>query len=270
MYFYKKIILLLFFIAVTGLSYYHSFIQEKLNHYLINTAEAYFGSQPLAEKHEKVIKEIAQRMGVTDCVRVRKMNTNAMRLLGYCNAFAYFPKLFLFIPVGIVPFLFVSEGFFEDLAPGEQRFLIGHEMVHIKERHLHYFSGLLFIVVLLLLWFLWFIKNHVRNFIYQKVPVRHAGAIRYLVMGLLTVVCLLIPELLESVYRKKIERDADYQSLIILNSYEGCLSLMHRWQKEFKMNEKNSYSGFFATHPSLQERTAYCQELYFKNKGLLC
>src|SRR5438876_215687 len=97
-----------------------------------------YGSMPLAPAYEAKILAIAKELEVTDSMVMRKMNTHALKAFGYNNACAASHVFLGILPLVDTPFLFISEGFFEDLTEEEQRFLIGHELIHIKERHTKY------------------------------------------------------------------------------------------------------------------------------------
>ena len=134
----KKLIIFSIFLGLGILFCARNLIFLYLNDYAIQAAEEQFGSQHLAPAQEEKILSIAHEMGITEPFTIRKMNRFAIAFGGYHNAFAYFPALLHFIPLSNKPFLFISEGFFEDLTLDEQRFLIGHELTHIQENHTLY------------------------------------------------------------------------------------------------------------------------------------
>ncbi|MFA6066761.1 MAG: M48 family metalloprotease [Candidatus Babeliaceae bacterium] len=233
----------------------NNFIQEKIDTYAIRNAEKSFGSQPVAQNLEEKIRAIAREMGVTEPIIIRKMSQTALSVYGYCNAFAYFPSFFNIIPISNKIFLFISEGFLEDLSPEEQRFLIGHEMVHVKKHHTQYLNlalCLLFIILMLLSAYI-----HKRIAHYYVTHKWHASAFAYM----LVFMCILITQLTCLAYRRTIEREADHCSLSALNSYEGGIKLAERWEKEYKHPSVNSYFGLFADHPACGERKLYCLQL---------
>lgn len=234
--------------AVLIFAFHHrSYLLKKLDAYACELAQETLGAQPVAPVQEAMISAIAHQMGITRPIMIRKMNHTALMAYGYCNAIAYFPKWLLFIPISKTPHLFISEGFFEDLTPSEQRFLIGHELAHIKEQHLLYFHLLITVFLIGLLALVWYIRRYFK----QKWA-------RWTVTILLIASCFLISDLIEYAYCRHIEKEADRISLAALQSHDGLLALLDRWQREFKVPLHNNYYGIFSDHPSTSERRIYC------------
>ena len=244
--------------------YQRDFILHSLNAYALKSTEQKFGAQLIAPEQEEKIKMIAQEMGVIENFVIRKMNYNALQTFGYHNAFAYFPALLNFIPISNQPFLYMSEGFFEDLSEAEQRFLIGHELIHIKEHHLQYAIFLLYLLELVLVIALVLSKKHIFSFAQKYGPVGYQRSISYVILSLLLGMCLVIPDLIGFAYRKHVEWEADHESMQLLKTYDGGITLIQRWEREFKFPWHNPYWGLFSDHPSNFDRKKYCLEL--KNK----
>jgi Zn-dependent protease with chaperone function len=182
-------------------------------------------------------------------------------MFGYYNAFVIFPKAFhQIIPMGSQAFLYASEGFFEALSPEEQRFLIGHELVHAREHHLFY-SQLLFIVIELLSWALAIL---IAWCFFRRYGKRQYA---YLLAIVLVVIFELGIGLMMNGYRRWIEREADAVSLELLQSHDGGLKLIERWLREHKMPLHNAYGGLWADHPSPHERKVCFLECKNKQKG---
>lgn len=235
--------------------------------------EEAYGSATLIPVYEAKILAIAKELGVTEPIVMRKMNTKTLLAFGYYNAFAAFHLLGGFLPLVDTPFLFISEGFFEDLSEQEQRFLIGHELVHIKERHTKYIQ-LILVLISLVLAFLWWVYARKRTEAIIARYVTESYRLPLLVCaGFLTVCTLeLIPDLMHLWYRRHIEWEADHQSLTRLHSHDGGVQLMERWMKEFKLPQSNPYWGIVADHPSCYERRAYClaeKQKHSITKGVL-
>ena len=270
----KNYFILLIFVVIFGLFFVfynirnNGYVRQQLDAYAQRIAERQFGSMLLAPKNEKKIVALAQEMKVTEPIFIRKMNYRALSLFGYYNAFAYFPLLFGCIPIGSQAFLFISEGFFEDLLPEEQRFLIGHEMVHIKEHHTQYLNLVLYILFFMLL-FLWWFTNKYISKIFTNYRSKYHTFTSYFVSLILFGLCLVITDLVEFSYRRHIEREADCVSISILNSYDGGIKLMDRWQQEFGVPMHNPNWGLFSNHPSCHERKMYCINIKNNNKGKL-
>lgn len=242
-------ILLLLFISTL------SPVKNYLDSYAIGIAEKKFGSKRLAQSQEDKILSIAAEMGITENIVIRKMNTPALLTYGYYNAFAYFAGAFFQVfPISDQPFMFVSEGFLEDLSAEEQRFLIGHELIHIRDRHTKYLTFLWYLSVLLLLIMAYYMR---RKYLLSKFPT-----------GLLVYFSLVIPNLTVLAYRRHIEWVADTESMKMLGSYDGCMKLMSRWQKDFEMPKDHPMHKLLSDHPSCYEREQCCLELKNQNIGI--
>jgi len=260
-----------FGLALLALATYHQrgYIAHKLDTYGCSGAQEAFGDQSLAPEKEAMVQNIAKEMGVIEPFLIRKMNRTALLTFGYHNAFAYFPAFLNIIPISNTPFLFISEGFFEDLSPAEQRFLIGHEMAHIKGHHLQYL--LLFLLILQLSMFAccWRARFRIRAFVQKKFNIKYQRVMIWVITCSLIFLSLLTPKLMDSYWRKHREWQADYTSLSLLQSHDGFLQLIGRWEKEFKNPMHNTYFGLFSSHPSNHERKMYCLELQNKSKEII-
>jgi Zn-dependent protease with chaperone function len=246
-----------FLITLIFAIYHIPYTVQLLEEYGSWHAQETLGSQSLAPIHEAKIHAIAQEMGITEPIAIRKMNYTALAAFGYHNAFAYCPSMLCgCIPLSNKPFLFISEGFFEDLSPQEQRFLIGHELIHAKEKHMRYAYLISYVLGLGIIGIGWYLLRRRWKL--------HA-ALCVLIIG----VGLGMIDFVELGYQRHIERVADIESMKILNSYDGCLAIMDRWMKEFSHPLHNSYGGWFADHPSLHERKTCCLELQNNYKGSL-
>jgi Zn-dependent protease with chaperone function len=189
------------------------------------------------------------------------MNQKALARFGYHNAFAYNPQTAYFLPIESISFLFVSEGFFEDLSLEEQRFLIGHELIHIKHGHLHYFHPALLLFFVALLICAMRPTKYVMVIIQKHFPLFYPKYIPWVITALLLGACVASTSLVALAYRRHIEREADCVSMQLLNSHAGCLLLTERWHKECKIALHNPYFGITADHPSCAERQSYCLAL---------
>jgi len=235
-------------------------VRQGLDNYAINTMTDCYGKTNLKPEYEATILAIAHEMGISEPIVIRKMSSIALQKFGYYNAFVAFALLFDVIPYSNQPFMFVSEGFFEDLSPEEQRFLIGHELIHIRERHTMFVNlvKVLFTIILLLPWYcavLYFRRRFAERTILMVICVY-----------LLLCVVLVIPKLATFNYLRYMEKIADCESLKLLNTHEGCLKLLKRWETDFKMAHHHDYYGILADHPSNYERKCYCLELQKESK----
>ncbi|GMU19194.1 MAG: hypothetical protein AMXMBFR12_03860 [Candidatus Babeliales bacterium] len=229
------------------------YISHKIQSYALSSTQEMLGSRSLAPVQEQKIRDIAQKLGIIQAIHIRRMNSNALKQFGYHNAFAYFPHFLNMIPLGNQAFLYISEGFFEDLSEQEQDFLIGHELVHIKEGHTKYSLIIYFVFIILITLAVWWLRNRYSFLRYWPATIG---------LWILLVWVLNFGHL---AYRRHIERVADIQSLECLGTHAGLLKLIERWAREYKMPLHNDYYGIFADHPSIAERKAYCLELKQKS-----
>lgn len=228
--------------------------------YAVKATEKRFGRHRLSVEKESMIRELASEMGIGLDIKIRKMNASALQLFGYYNAFAYYPHAFLdLFPISRQPFLYVSEGFFQTMSTAEQRFLIGHELIHVRDRHLRGYYLWFILCVLLLLSAAFVFYLHVLSRIQW-------AFIRLLGIVLSIYLVIIVPYLGGLAYKRHIERVADIESLKILNTYDGCLQLIDRWQCDFDMPEHTTFDGWLSDHPSCFERKKYCLELKGKNE----
>lgn len=245
-----------------GLIYNKDTFEQTYIAQTITSTQQIFGSMPLPAEQEAAIRTIATEMGIKRNIIIRKMNQQALAQFGYHNAVAYNPMFYGIIPISSTSFMFISEDFFEELTAAEQRFLIGHEMAHIKHADLQYMP----IAMLLLFIMLVALAIPLKNRCYLVIE-RHTKNSRLhfcakgITLYLLLIFCFLTCFGISRAYRRYIEKEADITSLKLLASYDGLSQLIERWQNEFKVSEHNPYFGLIADHPSCAERKAYCCEL---------
>ncbi len=258
-------------IILVGIPFSKDFLEEQAIAGAIKTTQIAFGSMPLKPEQEQFVKSIADEIGIANKLIIRKMNHNALAQFGYHNAFAYNPQLYSLFPIESVSFLFISEGFFEDLSLEEQRFLIGHEMIHIKHGHLNYLIMCLLLFFAILVFFAWQIRKRIKLIVQCWVSYRYQIYVMRMVTFVLLCVCNIGTSGADFAYRRYIEKEADCVSMQLLNSYDGCMKLTERWHKECKLALHNPYFGLTSDHPSCAERQAYCLELQnqFNQKDLI-
>lgn len=257
------IILALFSIANTSFAYAYL---SNCAHQWIETA---YGAQPLNPIYEAKVRAIAQEMNITTPFTIRKMNAIALRTVGYFNAFAMFHLFGAILPLVDTPYLFISEGFFEDLSEQEQRFLVGHELVHIREQH-NRFVPLVATGTLCGLLAAWarYSENGVQHLVEKIFSASHQKTGRIITHGTVAVLCATLCELIAVRYQRHNEWVADHESMERLHAHEGGIRLMERWMKDFKMAEYNVLGVLFADHPSCADRRAYCIECKNKHERL--
>lgn len=226
---------------------------RALNQYAQHSMQEYYGAAPVSPMYETKILEIAKEMGIGKPIIIRKMNTTSMGIMGYYNAFAAFYLFLHIFPLVDTPFLFISEGFFEDLSESEQRFLIGHELTHIKEEHTRYLS--LSMLLFFILFFALLRSGVIKINLY--VPLHHRKWIKWFLNISTAYVCFLVTYSGACIYRRHIEWQADMSSLVQLQTREGGIKLVERWQRDFNMPTQ---ADFFSGHPTCAERRKYLLE----------
>lgn len=233
-------------------------ISQYLDKCAVNKVEARYGCMPLSPEQEAKVVAIALEMGITEKIIIRKMNSFALQTYGYHNAFVTFGRLFEVLPLSTQPFLYISAGFFEDLSDAEQRFLIGHELIHARDRHLLFYDLFYKLTIILLVVTFWLVNYYFS----RRSPQLFFKKIFIMVLFYIGLIVIFLTGMF---YRRYIERVADCESLKLLNSYDGFFQLNQRWQRDFCMPKHNNYFGLLADHPSCHEREQYCLALQQKS-----
>ncbi|HLB94085.1 MAG TPA: M48 family metalloprotease [Candidatus Babeliales bacterium] len=256
-----------------GLAINYQRLAEQARNYTINALEKTYGAQPLDPKRTALVQSIAAEMGISKPIKICKMNTLAMQQFGYCNAFAVTPLFLDLIPISSQPYMYISESFFADITPAEQRFLIGHELIHIRDQHVDWLNfgiAILQIIGFIIFWLLIkplrqklsALSAHMQTQVNSKLS-------KLLLIKILIILAIagtamltigLIPSLLGLTYRRYVEREADCRSLELLNSHEGALKFMCRAEQSYSSPQHNPYFGLLSDHPSCHERRIYCLE----------
>jgi len=241
-------------------------VQTRLEQYTISWIEDQYGSQPLPPDQEAKVIGIAQAMGITENIRIRKMNDLALSTFGYHNAFFIPSNIWGFLPLADVPFLYFSTGLLEDYPEEEQRFLIGHELIHLRDRHIR-FVALLHYASLLLLLLTSFVLS--QRFIrwYKRILDRFTDPVElnYLLQGVqaciiagLISMAFLVPALSSFAYRRCIERAADLESVSLIKSHGGGIAFANRCITELgQPGDWSCWQGLTIDHPSNNERKKY-------------
>ena len=259
----KKISILAFLSLFCVGIYFYAPIYTYLEAQAIETLYTQVGNLPVHIKIKEKIDLLAQEVGLTRPLIVNKMNSNGTRLFGYHNCFIAYPRICLNLITFNQPHMFISEGFFEDLSPDEQKFILGHELIHAREAHHGYYFTLittsirivimLCIVLIIYLLALYFKNNVLTNFTDQ---LRYTFYI--IAVLLLSASFGILSHLAENYFRRQIEKEADILSIEILKTHKGAQEIFDRWHKEFKMPLESSYGDIFSDHPSLATRKNYC------------
>lgn len=229
-------ILYIIFVYLINTSFFLKYIDKYFKFSCLDS----IGSKKLKEEINNLILDIKNEMHIKETIHLRKMNSSGMKIYGYFNAIACFPLFLKYLPIN-KPYIFVNEGFFELLSLEEKRFLIGHELIHIRDMHAYYLAIIFNFVFLLSLASIFNFNSILKN---------------NLLIYIFIFIFIFLHKLSQAAYKRYNERMADILSMNILNSQAGCLKLIDRWKKDFNMKEdyNSLYERLFSDHPSLNER----------------
>lgn len=197
------------------------------------------GSENVSRPLEDSIRAILAELGLQqEKIHIKQMSDRLASIIGRANAIA------------TANAIYVDEEFMHYLSPEQRRALIGHEGIHIKDKHvlwrlLAHCLGLAFYVsseVLLL-------KKITDLKSLSLFTAGTAANVTAIVLGLLA-------------YARYQERTADFKSAEFLQCHKGAADL---WKLYQVPNEGNSLfaklkawvADKFSTHPNSDERCAY-------------
>lgn len=247
-----------YFVSIFCISYLGLF-KGQIEPWANNLLESSFGNQPLSQENEAEVRAIIDELNYKEPVIIKKMNWVALQKFGYYNAFACYNMEGGFISGS--PHIFASDNFFKDLSPEERRFIIGHEVMHLRERHIHFINFvMLFVSVLLLIFYIVFLYPFL-NIRFKALSIKHANFLKWGSFLMIVIACSFVVSAISNASRRYIEADADCKSVTELGTHAGGLKIIDRWCKDFKMPEHNSYYGIFADHPSCFQRREYITNL---------
>jgi len=209
----------------------------------------------LTPETQQAIREILREIGLEDADTVR---------LAECveSLQKVFPKSggasLTSLLGGSRRILLMSEEAFNQLSEEEKRFLIGHEAMHIKHRHVlkAVVVGALVTICALSSATL-VVRNYGRKKAYLQAGV--AGVVGYLGAMVATL-------LVRSAVSRANERKADCQAARGLDAAAGGVALMKRLKEdpimlEASENYKKFWWRLLMDHPTLDERIAYLQKI---------
>lgn len=230
------------------------FVYRAAEKYAYAQMDELYGSQSLSAEHRTFVEGIAQEMDIdTTPIVMRMLNTNGLRAYGYHNALAAF-HIFFVLPIIDTPFLYISEGMFTELSVSEQRFLIGHELVHIKEEHLRYTPLLLQIFIIFLIYLLMYALQIIKR---KTAHYRLAHIIQAVLILSLFTILFTGTKIVEYTYKRHCEWEADTISTAKLSTYDGGIKIMDRFVAQYGVPAENPLGNLFSDHPSSVERRAY-------------
>lgn len=206
-----------------------------------------YGTQPLSKKQTRLVTSIMKEMGITKPIDMRMANWRAKATWGRNNAIAMYDQ-----------YLFISDSFFDELSKEEQRFLIGHELSHIKFGH----NSKQLTVLILLIILAFFLYGKINKALRARIQRR----IITLPLGLFCLWLLLVGRQITSATLSRIcERQADMESVRCLNCPKGGIKFFDRLERADKItvaqNRIKKWLGpWIATHPSNKARIDYLND----------
>ena len=215
-----------------------SFIKKVTDHF----AQKY-GTEKVSTEHKLFIQSIMDEMGITKPIDIRYMNYTGLQIFGLYNAMAYLDS-----------YLFISKYFFTKLTPEEQRFLIGHELGHIKQKYALKNMSLLYSLLFL---------SGLSSFgIYRMLKKKNIHKVIQITTAVCTfAICNRANLIAWTALRRSYEKDADRQSACRLNSSQAGVSFLNHLDElntALSVKTKYDYSKWWnritATHPSNEDR----------------
>ncbi len=215
-------------------------LSTRFEKYFNESIEGFFGYRDLKPEYEAEVRALAKQLDIKHEIIIKDMSAYALQIFGWRNAFAFFNHIF------------ISEFFFQELPPDERRFLLAHELAHIKLNHSRIFTG-----------------AHVAAFVLQL------GGCAYLFKNYLHSWGLRVPLLIGSeiarrlsiaAIRRRCEREADILAAHFLKETRGGVAFLKRMIEAEQNHAEQSHlmrilEEYLASHPSLKERIEYLQAL---------
>lgn len=220
------------------------------------------GYQDVSEETEALVREVQKELGMLDrFIPVKKMSNFAIKSVGRTNAFVVWARF--------LEGMYISDEWFNTaLTLGEKRFLIGHELAHLKQYHP--LKRLLAVVAI----------ANAAGLIISKLPTAWQRAQQAPVLipqkgfpfsptlGVVTLSGLLI-QAFGAWHSRTTEKEAD---LIAAHTLKDARSGIEFIKTSHNPEDPESsyaikriyfywFNKLFTTHPSCKERIAYLQEI---------
>ncbi len=199
--------------------------------------ESAFGTENLTPENEAYIRSIEKKMKMESRgVVLKKMNVRALNKWGWHNAVAIFGHIF------------ISESYFNQLSQDAKTYLIGHELIHIDEKHsliMTIINGMGLIGAGV---YYTYAKNAQQPW-WKKATIGVSSWLLYR-LGIAHI-------------QRECERRADIKSVALLNSAGGGIELL-RQRSLLVPTVASRWSVVrqaFSTHPSNEERIAYLEKI---------
>lgn len=230
----------------------------------------------LQEKNENFIRDIIQELGMSQDIKVFKMSSEEIKKYGRNNAFVTDKKE-----------MYISEDFFNELNNEEKRFLVGHELMHLKLEHAQKRNLQLFMSSLVLYFVGHFSeyyikKNYGDRYFNGKIRSKKEIYIHNLKSGLISLASGLgfgaISTSILLFFNRKRELEADRESVLKLKCFDGGINFFKKMKKEIESSFSESptiYKFLFSitsTHPDHKTRIKQIKNLKkeYNNSDLSC
>lgn len=203
-----------------------------------------FGKEGLKPDNKQKVQRIVEELEMSHfMVEARAMNDFAFSHTGRGNALV-FPGM---------SYLFIDEEFFEELTQDEQRFLIGHELMHIYR--LHGIKRLVFLSSVIVACFA--LADRLNEIDIEKLITSPMGQKLSSVATVTLPIMLMILGILAT-YRLSRSQELDADSKVVQKlgkkAIAGGLSLLQRY--ESCDDEKFDFKALLSYQPTIKERIA--------------
>lgn len=236
---------------------FHLFI----NNYLISKKhdglefKNIYGNEELKDENKEFIINIIKKFGMQGYnIKIYKMNDLAIKKFGCNNAFVYFNNMY------------ISENFFESLTEGSKKFLIGHELIHIKKGHAKKVA--LLNIISLLSWLISseFITSYINeNCLSKSNKIVKEIGMRFIIFTINRA----LHDLFIAAFMRHCEKEADSQAALSLNVIEDGIKFLNEFLNEDQNKNKilAFINSFFSTHPSIKTRIKLLENIRVQHKA---
>lgn len=246
---FKKILILIIILFYTE----NNLNAKKTNNYHIQT----YGQEKLKTENEEFIKNLIKEFSMENYnIKIYKMNSTSIKQMGYKNAFV------------ISNLLYISENFFEELTHDAKRFIIAHELMHIKNNHggkqiIISIASIISTITLYITLSDYIDKNYLSPYLETlNINKRFKKFISSKFIVLPSVMTL--SKLIQKAFSRQCEKEADEQAALNLKSIKGAIDLFNEYPKIKKNKILAFIKSFLSTHPSMEERIKLLKKIESK------
>ncbi|MEX0940534.1 MAG: M48 family metallopeptidase [Candidatus Babeliales bacterium] len=217
------------------------------------------GFKSISKENEQFIRAIIHELEMDNyCIEIRRMSNHAQQIVGRMNAFVTYS-----FKKEEHAYMFISEEWFETLSENEKQALVRHELMHLKYDHV---SRKQILAGLVLCSYYYFIYKVF--FDYQSFQINKTSKIMYKSSPFIFFTSLL----LLCKFSRFCEKQADIQAAKTVSDKQGFINLFKKFKecedpeskfrlKRFVKNLFRPILKLFNTHPELDERIAYIENL---------